>query len=80
MSFGGGKKLKAGLRLDSRAALLAGGESGPAVSPGDARSLVLQALQHEGGLEMPSDKPKLAPSIIADFEQWVALGAPHAGR
>jgi hypothetical protein len=74
----GAKKLKAGLRLDSRAALLAGGESGPAVSPGDARSLVLQALRHEGGLEMPSDKPKLAPQIIADFEHWVALGAPHA--
>ena len=72
------KKLKAGLRLDSRAGLLAGGESGPALKPGDAGSLLLQALRHEGGLEMPSDKPKLPPEVIADFEQWVMLGAPHA--
>jgi hypothetical protein len=71
------KKVKADLRLDSRAGLLTGGESGPALKPGDMRSLLLQALRHEGGLEMPSEKPKLPPQIIADFEQWVALGAPH---
>ena len=74
----GAKKLKAGLRLDSRAGLLAGGETGPAVKPGDPRSLILQAIRHEDGLEMPSDQPKLAPQIIADFETWIQLGAPHA--
>ncbi|MSU51153.1 MAG: DUF1553 domain-containing protein [Opitutus sp.] len=73
------KKLKAGLHLDSRAGLLTGGETGPAFKPGDRRSLVLQAIRHEEGLEMPSDKPKLSPQIIADFEHWVTLGAPHAG-
>lgn len=74
----GAKKLKAGLRLDSRAGLLAGGESGPVFKAGDLRSVLLQAIRHEEGMEMPSDKPKLSAQIIADFEQWVALGAPHA--
>ncbi len=72
------KKLKAGLRLDSRAGLLAGGESGPVFKSGDLRSVLLQAIRHEEGMEMPSDKPKLSAQIIADFEQWVAMGAPHA--
>ena len=71
------KKLKAGLRLDSRAGFLAGGDSGPALKPGDLKSLVLQAIRHEEGLEMPSDKPPLSRQIIADFEQWVTIGAPH---
>jgi len=73
----GAAKLKAGLRLDTRAGLLAGGDSGPAFKPGDLRSLVLAAVRHEENLEMPADKPKLGPQIIADFERWVALGAPY---
>src|SRR5688500_17140207 len=68
------KELKGKLRLDSRAALLAGGENGPAIVPGDAKnSLLIQALRHDG-LEMPPEK-KLPASVIADFERWVARGA-----
>ncbi|MEO7415062.1 MAG: PSD1 and planctomycete cytochrome C domain-containing protein [Opitutaceae bacterium] len=70
------KKLKAGLLLDSKAAMLIGGDSGPALVPGDSKSLLLQALRHENDLEMPSDQPKLADSVIADFERWVKIGAP----
>ncbi len=70
------KKLKAGLRLDTRAGLLAGGESGPALAPGDLKSLLLQAIRHEEDLAMPTKQPKLAPAIIADFEHWVKIGAP----
>ena len=70
------KKLKAGLRLDSQAALLKGGESGPALVPGDpAKSLLLRALRHDGGLEMPPGK-KLDAAVIADFENWIRAGAP----
>ncbi len=70
------KKLKAGMRLDSQAALLKGGESGPALVPGDpAKSLLLRALRHEGGLEMPPGK-KLDAAVIADFENWIRAGAP----
>ncbi|MEO6567522.1 MAG: PSD1 and planctomycete cytochrome C domain-containing protein, partial [Opitutaceae bacterium] len=72
------KKLKAGLLLDSKAAMLTGGDSGPALVPGDLKSLLLQALRHENDLEMPADKPKLADSVIADFEQWVKMGAPDS--
>src|SRR5579871_227503 len=45
----GPKKQQAGLRLDSRAALLKGGESGPAVVPGEPeRSLLLEAVRQTG--------------------------------
>src|SRR5581483_4165666 len=43
------KAPKGGLRVDSRAGLHKGGESGPAVVPGKpAESLIVQALRHEG--------------------------------
>ncbi len=47
------KKLKGKLLLDSKAGVLAGGESGPAIVPGQPeRSLLIQAIRHES-LEMP---------------------------
>src|SRR4051812_49074889 len=43
----GASKQKGGLRLDSRAAVLAGGNTGPAVVPGDSRSsLLVQAVNY----------------------------------
>src|SRR5439155_22884889 len=52
------KKLKAGLRLDSRDAMLAGGSSGPAIVPGDAEeSLLVQAVRYTNNdLQMPPKK------------------------
>src|SRR5207253_8883881 len=45
----GEKKQEAELRLDSRAALLKGGFSGPAVEPGHPeKSLLIAAVRHEG--------------------------------
>ena len=68
-------KLKAELFLDSKDGWRRGGESGPAIVPGNAKeSLLLQAIRHED-LEMPPKKPKLSDAIIADFEKWVAMGA-----
>lgn len=68
-------KLKAGLQLDSRAGLLTGGDSGAALVPGKpAESLLLSSLKHET-YEMPPSG-KLPAAIIADFEQWIAMGAP----
>ena len=70
-------KIKGGLRLDSREASRRGGETGPAVVPGDSRkSLLIQAIRHEGDLQMPPKKPKLSDEVIADFVKWVELGAP----
>jgi len=66
-----------GLVLDFRQGLLKGGDSGPALKPGDPRSsLLLQVIRHElEGLEMPSASPRLDKSIIADFETWIRDGA-----
>jgi Protein of unknown function (DUF1553)/Protein of unknown function (DUF1549)/Planctomycete cytochrome C len=73
-------KVKGGLLLDSREALLRGGDTGPAVVPGNiGESLLLQAIRHEDGLEMPPKKPKLADLVIVDFERWVNMGAPFPG-
>ena len=70
------KKLKGGLRLDSRAAVLAGGDSGPAVVPGKPEeSPLIEALKGDGGLAMPP-KGKLPGAVIADFEHWIKAGAP----
>jgi hypothetical protein len=67
--------LRAGLRVDTKDGLLQGGESGPAVVPGDPKgSLLLQAIRYEGP-EMPP-RAKLPASVIQDFETWVKMGAP----
>jgi cytochrome c553 len=69
------KKLKGGLRLDTREAMRRGGETGPAVVPGDvSKSLVVAALRHES-LAMPPNG-KLAEAVVVDFVKWIELGAP----
>ncbi|HMF10713.1 MAG TPA: DUF1549 domain-containing protein, partial [Gemmataceae bacterium] len=73
----GGKKVSNGLRVDSREALLKGGEHGPAIAPGDPdRSLLVQAIRHgHAEIKMPPDK-KLPDATVADFIAWVKSGAP----
>src|SRR5262245_57075546 len=74
------KTEKGGLRLDTREAMLKGGESGPAVVPGKpGESLLIKAIQQTGdGPKMPP-KGKLPPEVVADFEAWIAAGATTAG-
>ncbi len=67
--------LNSGLALDSLDALRQGGNRGPAAVAGDAASLILQAVRHEGGLKMPPGK-KLAAEQIAKLEEWVKRGLP----
>lgn len=70
------EKLKGGLFLTSREAMIQGGDTGPAVLPGKPEeSLLLTALKWEDDFEMPP-KAKLPPGVIADFEKWIAMGAP----
>ena len=69
-------KPKGGLRLDRKSSLIEGGDSGTAVAPGkpDA-SLLIKAIQWSGVVsEMPPDS-KLPDQVIADFREWVRLGA-----
>ncbi len=72
------KLAEGGLAVDQRAALLKGGDDGAVVVPGKpAASRLLAILRHEvSGLKMPKGNAKLGPKVIADFEQWIAMGAP----
>ncbi|MBY0522459.1 MAG: PSD1 and planctomycete cytochrome C domain-containing protein [Gemmataceae bacterium] len=68
-------KQRGGLRLDTRAALLKGGDSGAVVLAGKPNeSLLLKALRHDG-VKMPP-KNKLAANVIADFAKWIEMGIP----
>ena len=71
-------KDKGGLTLDTRDALRKGGDSGEVIIPGDPKnSLLIKAMKWDPteGLEMPP-KTKLDEATLADFEAWVAMGAP----
>ena len=63
--------------LDSRAGVVKGGDTGPAIAPGDPdASLLIQAVRHlDEDLAMPPKK-KLPPEQIAALEEWVKMGAP----
>ncbi|MFM8579517.1 MAG: PSD1 and planctomycete cytochrome C domain-containing protein, partial [Planctomycetaceae bacterium] len=59
--------------------MLAGGDGGPVVVPGDAaKSRLLAAVRHEGELAMPPDG-RLSADEIAVLESWVAAGVPWSG-
>jgi len=79
----GPDKSKAGLRLDSRGALLRGGDSGPAIKPGDPEgSLLLKAIrQGDPDLAMPPKKAakKLSDDQVRAFESWIRAGAVYPG-
>jgi len=73
----GPEKSEGGLRLDSREAILTGGDSGPAFVHGKPNeSLLLTAVKatHEE-LKMPP-KDKLPAKDIALLERWIEDGAP----
>ncbi|AMV37768.1 PSD1 and planctomycete cytochrome C domain-containing protein [Planctomyces sp. SH-PL62] len=70
----GAEKQKGGLRLDSREALLRGGETGAVVEPGKpAESPLVEAVRYEG-LEMPPSG-RLEDAEVAALVRWVEAGA-----
>ncbi len=72
----GDRKQEAKLRLDSREALLAGGESGPALVPGDAeKSLLISALHYKADAVQMPPKGKLDGEKIDKLTRWVKSGA-----
>ena len=72
------EKVKGGLLLDSRDGLLKGGDSGPAILPGDPeRSLLIKAIRYtDENLQMPPKGRKLTELQIEDLTAWVKMGAP----
>ncbi len=66
------------LRLDSRSAMLQGGDSGPAIVPGKPEeSLLIEAVKYES-FEMPP-AGQLEESAVDVLTRWVAMGAPWPG-
>ena len=71
------EKPQGNLRLDSRSAMLQGGDSGPAVVFGQSHSsLLMQAVRHEGGMQMPPKSPKLTDAAVADLAKWIDSAPP----
>ena len=72
----GEEKSKGGLKLTSKAALLAGGESGPAAVAGKPEeSLLVGAIRYQDEPKMPP-KGKLGDREIATLSRWVEMGMP----
>ncbi len=72
----GSDKPKAGLQLDSREAILAGGESGPAAISGKPdESLLMDVIGYRNSIQMPP-KSKLPDAEIAVLTEWVRRGLP----
>jgi hypothetical protein len=71
------KKIKGGLAVDQREPLRRGGDSGPAVVPGEPdKSPLITAVRYKSrDLQMPPKGP-LSDAQIRDLETWVRMGAP----
>lgn len=69
-------EVKGGLDVRLARFIIKGGESGPAIVPGDAAKSHLLELVKKG--EMPKGKAKLRDEQIAMIERWIASGAKTA--
>ena len=74
----GPKKQQGSLRVDSRQALLEGGDSGPSLVAGKPdESLLVKAVRRQGKLKMPArEADKLSPAETEAIATWVKMGAP----
>ncbi|MFM1770304.1 MAG: hypothetical protein RJA22_2833 [Verrucomicrobiota bacterium] len=76
----GARKVQGGLLLDTREGLLQGGNSGPALVPGQPdQSLLIRAVRRtDATLQMPPAKAggPLPAEAVAHLEAWVKMGAP----
>ena len=71
-------KIKGGLELDWKSGWEKGGDSGPAIVPGDPeKSLLLKAVRYtDPDLQMPPKGEKLSDAQINDLVAWIKMGAP----
>jgi len=69
------QSVRGGLSVDNREALLAGGESGAAIVPGDLENSILWHAINYRDYRMPP-RGKLPPQVIDDFKTWIQMGAP----
>lgn len=84
ISCHGEKKQKSGLRMDSHAALLEGGDEEEALIPGNLEDSMMIAYLHlplEDDLRMPPEgKTQLTPEEVQILEWWVKSGASETVR
>jgi hypothetical protein len=77
----GPEKVRAQLRLDSRAGFMKGGESGALVVPGNSEQsmIVRRLLGLDGADRMPKDGDPLPAAQIALIRSWIDQGAVWPG-
>jgi hypothetical protein len=78
----GARKQESGLRLDSRAAALRGGDHGPALVPGKASASALVLAvggRHPEVARMPHRRDPLAAADVAVLTAWIDAGADWPG-
>jgi mono/diheme cytochrome c family protein/uncharacterized membrane protein len=82
VSCHGDEKVKGGLRLDSLANIMKGGEDGPVVAPGNPSSSPLLARTllpvNDDDHMPPEGKPGLMPPEVAAIRFWIERGASDA--
>jgi len=72
----GALKQKAKLRLDTGQAIRAGGDSGPAIEPGqpDESLLIERVTESDNALRMPPEGAPLSAEQVALLKNWIARG------
>ena len=82
MECHGPKKQESSLRLDSRAALILGGDFGAAVIPGDPDNshLIEVITSSDNDTQMPPKGDRLSAQEIEYLRNWIAEGAVWPGQ
>ena len=76
ISCHGEKKQESGLRLDSREAILKGGDGGKVALAGEPNaSRIIEAIRYGDELQMPPNK-RLSDAEVAALTEWVKSGLP----
>jgi mono/diheme cytochrome c family protein len=77
VSCHGAERAKAGLRLDTAASAISGGDGGPAIVTGKAKEspLYLAVIGEGDGERMPYKRPPLSAKEIDALRTWIEAGA-----
>src|SRR5262245_12844767 len=73
-----GEKKKGGFSLNTRSALLAGGETGAAVVPGKSAEseLIKRITSSDDAVKMPPEGPRVPASEVTLLRRWIDAGVP----
>ena len=75
------EKIKGNLQVDSLDGLLSGGDTGPAIVPGDPdASLLMKVIKRVDKDTAMPPKKELSKDVVNDFATWIKMGAPWPGH